>query len=173
MNHSKKRSALRWIKDVSIKSLVILLVVSGGFYAYAQIAWPSSDPNPVTGVVGTFVGASSQVYGAPLNYVNANDYCETDADPNINGSHICTVNEMINSYNHSNVNSPILTYAATNTLWVNAGSSATNLNANDCGGWTEVSSSIANPQFGMVWNFNSDESYLVTCRANKAFACCK
>ncbi|QQR83438.1 hypothetical protein IPJ72_06655 [Candidatus Peregrinibacteria bacterium] len=168
MKHTKKHPILQWIKDVSLKALGILLVVGGGFYAYAQIAWPASDPNPVTGVVGTFVGESSQTYSSAKDYPTVNDYCNLSGDPNMAGSHICTPMEMINSYNHANVNSPINTYATSNTLWVNGGGQA-----NDCGGWTQTTSTPTQPQYGTVWNFNTDESNLLTCRTGKAFACCK
>lgn len=181
----KKKTATKmalWIKDAGLKSLVILLLVTAGFYTYAQITWPAADPNDVSGIVGKFVGDSIDTgrsgnqgtFEAPLFYEGANDFCSTNSNSNIAGSHVCTPDEMINSYNHGQAGvSPIFTYTDSATLWINNGPPAFTANANDCKGWVETSSPTSNPNYGTVWNFSSKAGGLLPCRTGKAWACCK
>ena len=171
----KIKNIINWLKDAVLKSLVILLVVAAGYYAYAQITWPADNPNPVSGVVGMFVGESDGVFDASVNsYDDANALCSNHTDVNIAGSHVCTPAEMTNSYNHGTVGvSPIYLYNTSATLWVNSGPPGYTANANDCKGWTKTDSPADNPNFGTVWNFDGKYGGLLHCRDDKKFACCK
>lgn len=174
-----KNKFLNLIKDSALKSIVILLVVIVGFYAYASINWPS-DPNPVSGVVGMFVGSTETVFSTPSDYKTVNGWCETGTiitpDGNVDGigAHVCTPDEMINSYNHGNDNSVIKTfYTAHNDipfLWINSGPPAYAFNANDCEGWTNNTSKDS----GTAWDMEFHSGFLQDCNENTTqFACCK
>lgn len=183
--------SVHWLKDAALKALVVLLLVTAGFYTYAAINWPAADPNDVSGIVGKFVGDSVDTsrsgnlgtFEAAIDYAQANDYCSTNTDSNITGSHVCTPDEMINSYNHGAPGvSPIFTYCPggaacpagnSATLWINNGPPAFTANANDCKGWLETSSPASNPNYGTVWNFQTSSGGLLPCRTSKAYACCR
>jgi hypothetical protein len=170
-------SAFEWIKDVGLKALVILLVAIGGYYAYAQITTPSNDPNPVDGVVGKFVGQSTAVFAGGVGktgYEYANSLC-SGAAGDLANSHVCTPDEIINSYNHGTTGvSPIFKYydgtVATQVLWINNGPPAFRANANDCAGWTDPTSA----SFGTAWDFKFKNGFLRACSESSIrFACCK
>lgn len=180
-------NALEWFKDVGLKVFAVLALLAGGFYVYA-ISWPVAQPNATSGVVGTFVGESE--YTAPSNgtfnaasdYLGVNKFCSQEglASPNLTlaGSHICTPDEMMNSYNHGTVDvSPVYTYSASKMLWINNGPPGYTANANDCNGWksTTVGTDPESPNFGAVWNFTSTAKAggLTPCKIGKKFACCK
>jgi hypothetical protein len=166
-----------WIKDAGLKSAVFFLILAGGIYAYAQISWPAANPNPVTGVVGMFVGATTQTYDAPADYSTVNNLCANNVtDPNLAGSHVCTPDEMMNSYNHGTSQALVNTFFASTgkaTLWINSGPPGFAANANDCKGWTKIDSPSANRNFGRVWNFQDKYGNLLDCTTGKSFACCK
>lgn len=169
-------NALSWLKDAGLKALVILLVVTAGFYTYAQITWPGSDPNPTTGVVGMFVGASENPFGPGMDYDQVNNECSNHStDIDIQGSHVCTPDEMINSYNHGVVGtSPIYTYTDTPNLWINNGPPGFTASANDCKGWSVTERGAdADPNFGAMWIFSKKAGGLTPCQTGKKFACCK
>lgn len=174
---------LNWIKDAWLKAIVVLLIVAGGFYAYAAITWPSDEPNPTTGVVGMFVGESSTAYIAAGSYDKVNAFCASittyDNKP-VTGSHVCTQDEMINSYNHGNkAFSAIFKYYNPPTqpnafLWINSGPPGYTSNANDCKGWATIKSPLANQNFGRVWNFADQYGSLLPCdNTGFKFACCQ
>lgn len=173
---------MHWLKDAGLKALVVLLLVTAGFYTYAQITWPAADPNDVSGIVGKFVGDSIDksrsgnlgTFEASSSYQDANDFCSTNTDQDVAGSHVCTPDEMINSYNHgvSGI-SPIFTYTDSTTLWINNGPPAFTANANDCKGWVETTSPLENPNYGTIWNFSTKAGGLLPCRTGKAYACCR
>lgn len=172
------KNVLNWFKDAGLKALVILLVVATGFYAYAQITWPGSDPNPTTGVVGMFVGASETAFTTAIDYDQANQKCANHStDVSIRGSHVCTPDEMINSYNHGVVDeSPIYTHDSTAipNLWINNGPPGFTASANDCKGWTVISrGNNDDPNFGAMWIFSKKAGGLTPCQPDKKFACCK
>lgn len=181
----KKKSSIKkvlfWLKDAGLKALVILLIVAAGFYAYAAINWPVGEPNPTTGVVGMFVGATENTFDDSQGYNLVNAWCATgnvetpEGTVNNLGAHICTPDEMVNSYNHGTLGvSPIFTYSDSNTLWINSGPPGFMVNANDCVGWTTASAGPDNnPNMGAVWNFVSDKGNLLKCQPGKQFACCK
>jgi hypothetical protein len=158
-----------WLKDAGLKALVILLVVTAGFYAYAQIVWPGTEPNPVSGVVGMFVGESAAPFDGDKvrNYETATKACRVAHE----GSHVCTPDEMINTYNHN----LSLFSGVSDKLWINSGPPAyTETLSNDCSGWQVNTSNF----YGAVWNFDGapfvpNSAYIQPCSANYRFACCK
>lgn len=176
MKNKSTRKIANWFKDVGLKSFAILLLVAAGFYTYAQVAFPTDSPNPVSGVVGQFVGESTNPYTGSAGYATANKLCADSPDPNINGSHICTPDEMENSYNHGTPASPITSYTnpPSNTLWINGGPPGFTANANDCQGWIETTNPIDNPNYGVVWDFALERGEVRPCDIPaKKFACCK
>ena len=166
--------SMHWLKDAGLKALVVLLLVMAGFYTYAQITWPAADPNDVSGIVGKFVGESDGGFNAIMDYETANSKCSASTDINVVGSHVCTPDEMLNSYNHGVPGvSPVYTYVTEDLLWVNVGPPGYLANANDCQGWTRTSTSSADPNYGAVWEFASKAGFLTGCRNDMKFACCK
>lgn len=162
MRKKKKLSnILKWLKDVWLKAIAVFLIVGAGFYAYAAVTWPTSDPNPTTGVVGIFMGKSTVVYTSPLGYTKANSKCPTN-------QHICTAMEMQNSYNHVDSGSLIPGYSG--SLWINNGPPGyIKYITNDCDGWKTNKSTI----FGSVWDFDNGASYVTPCNKTRYFACCQ
>ena len=163
--NKKIKNILIWLKDVWLKTLAVFLFLGLGFYAYAAVSWPTSDPNPTTGVVGVFVGKSSSAYSASVGYQSANQYCSNA----FTKSHICTAMEIQNSYNHVAPGSAIMSYNGA-PLWVNNGPPGyVKYVTNDCSGWKSKVSTI----FGSVWDFSQDASYVTPCNKTRYFACCK
>ena len=176
--NKKINNILNWIKDAWLKAALILLIVTGGFYTYAQISWPADEPNPTTGVVGMFIGQSSKAFGdsgVGTGYANVNDLCSKNTAPDFYGSHICSSMEMMNSYNHAVASSIINTYNTTPTLWINNGPPGYTSNSNDCVGWTKTDkgTDTQNPNYGAVWNFAAKAGGLSPCSTGRRFACCK
>ena len=174
--------ALEWTTDVGLKAFAVLALVVGGIYVYAEVVWPTTAPNATTGVVGMFVGESKNPFNTVDTYYDGvNDYCsEYPENPDVDGSHVCTPDEMINSYNHANTNSPIITYypgtaGSSAMLWINNGPPGYTANSNDCNGWTTptIGTDSQNPNYGAVWNFRTKAGGLVPCKTGKKFACCK
>lgn len=159
---------LHWLKDAGFKAIVVLLIVAFGFYAYAQIDWPAEGPNPVSGVVGMFVGETADSFGISINgYDQANNLCRNVYE----GSHICTPAEMTNSYNNMNTESPIDDYGGPAYLWINSSAPGNVFPAiNDCKGWTDNG---LTPYYGTVWNFSLKAAAIQPCAAQLQFACCK
>lgn len=177
-NAKKSKSFLKWIGDAWLKSALILLIVTGGFYAYAQINWPADIPNPVTGVVGMFIGQSSKGFGdsgVGTGYSNINQLCSGSTAPNFDGSHVCSSMEMMNSYNHGNAQAIINSYSTSPTLWINNGPPGYVANSNDCLGWTvtDKGTDPQNPNYGTMWVFASKAGGLAPCSVGRKFACCK
>jgi len=175
MKKVKKITVLNWLKDVGLKSFAILVLVVAGFTAYAQINFPADAPNDVSGVVGMFVGESDGPFDNSVNsYYDANILCrDHSTDSDIAGSHICTPDEIINSYNHGELGvSPVFAQAV--ALWVNNGPPAFTANANDCGGWGQHDGGPdGNKNFGTQWNFDGKRGLLKRCEIGAKFACCK
>jgi len=184
----KKKQSLSstfvWLKDVGFKAFAVLALVAGGFYVLAvDIAYPPTAPNPTTGVVGTFVGESSKAFAdvaSPARgYADVNGLCLsiTDSDGNtVTGAHVCTSDEVVNSNNHGTVGvSPIFNYykgtIATQILWVNNGPPGYTANANDCAGWSDITTS----SYGTAWDFRFKKGFLRSCGepSKIKFACCK
>lgn len=157
---------LSWVKDAGLKAFAVLLIVAFGFYAYAQISWPAADPNPVSGVVGMYVGKTAGTTDGNVGgYDTANDLCESA----FSGSHICSTAEMVNSYNHMNVQSPI--NGETGIVWINSAAPGNISPAiNDCKGWANNG---LTPYYGTVWNFGIKVAAIQPCAVQLQFACCK
>jgi len=173
---------LRFVSDAGLKAFLILALLVGGFYAYAQITWPTQAPNAVSGIVGMFVGESKSAFTVASSYADVNKYCNPDdgsgiKDPDnqtVLGAHVCTQDEMINSYNHGTKDvSAIYKYQASKTLWINSGAPGYTANSNDCKGWSSITSPSGNRAFGRVWNFDDNYGGLLDCKTGKKFACCK
>lgn len=168
----KNRSRLyRWFLEVIPKGIAVFAVAAGAFYVYAQqtVNYPPQPYTP-TGVVGQFVGVSERTYGGAgvsvSGYRDATTECSnTD---NLEGSHVCTSMEIINSYNVNNS----LVLAQAGSAWINNGPPAHDATlSNDCGGWQ----SQAATQFGSLWWFGSDDrGLLMSCNQTLyPFACCR
>jgi len=185
----KKKKAfsnvLEWLKDAGLKVFAVLALLAGGFYVIAaDITWPASQPNATSGVVGTFVGESSDTYNKTVagaitvtvtGYDQANALCSGGAG-DVANSHVCTPDEMANSYNHGTVGvSPIFTYNTSKMLWINSGPPGYTANSNDCNGWKSINAGTdpESTNYGAVWNFSTRAGGLTPCKADKKFACCK
>lgn len=172
--------ALKWLQDAGLKAFIILLLVAGGYYAYAEFVWPAGAPTPVTGVVGLFVGASSQTFGAvpaDKGYEKVNAYCASVTTPDnktVTGAHICTPDEMANSYNHITATSGVK-LKTTGLLWISNGPPGYIASSNDCGGWsfTSQGSDKNYPNYGSVWDFAKQYGFITICDTGVKFACCK
>ena len=163
-NHSKK--IFRWLFDASLKAMVIFGLGLGAFYVYGQITFPGVAPYTVTGVVGQFVGLTTRNYGAGITgYSGANNECRTGTR-GLEGSHICTAMEIINSYNAGNA----AVAAQAGNAWFNNGPPAHDATlVNDCNGWT---STVA-PNYGSQWRFGDKKGLIMLCNEAMSFACCK
>lgn len=123
--------------------------------------------NNVVSGIGEYVGVSNTaVNGSRGGYEAANDACANkDFGGDVGtGSHICSPQEIINTYNNGG------TLPGSGTYWVNNGNPAYISNVvNDCNGWSNPSSTI----FGYVWLFASDYGAVSPCNETYQFACCK
>lgn len=148
------------------QGLVIALVATGALYAYATVvSWPP-EPAAPTGLEAVFVGVSGSKYTAALaGYKAASDKCSDTTG--LTGSHICTADEIIHSYN--------LGLAAvlgqTGAAWINNGPPGYDKTlVNDCGGWKSKEAST----WGSVWRFSDKNAKIMTCNVSTiSFACCK
>ena len=111
-----------------------------------------------------FVGLTAFQYdGSRGGYKTANDLCIS----NYSGSHICTSDEIINSYV---VNATTLS-GVSGSAWINHGPPAyINYVANDCNGWADNSNGTI---FATLWNFTNKNFKVATCNLQRKFACCK
>lgn len=160
------KRVLKWFLDASLKAMVILGLGLGAFYVYGQITFPGVDPYTVTGVVGQFVGVTTETYdGTPAGYTAVNQLCSEGAGALL-GSHICTSMELINSYNVGNA----AIIAQAGNAWFNNGPPAHDATlVNDCNGWT----SVAATQYGSIWRFGEDRALIMLCNESLPFACCR
>ena len=169
---------LKWLGDAGLKSLVIFILFAAGLAAYAAITWPP-DVNSKTGVVGVFVGESKSAFSAGISYGATISLCDGITSPSgetIYGAHVCTPDEMVNSYNHANPQSAINTYTtAPKKLWINNGPPGYIASSNDCGGWSFASpgSDPDYPNYGTFWDFDKKYAFLTVCSTGMRFACCK
>lgn len=163
MKKTRVKNISKQFISASLRGLASFAVFGFALYAYA-VSYPATDPGPVTGVVGLFVGETPSTYtgNAAGDYETANGYCDA-LEP---GAHVCTPMEMINTYNHA----PALLSGETASFWINAGPPGyiSNLN-NDCNGWNSNSSTT----FGSVWNTTNDSSFVTSCDLSRAYACCR
>ena len=117
-----------------------------------------------------YAGQTSSTYdGNDLgSYSAANAACNTD----VPGSHLCTVNEILDTINYQDVNG-INVGAITGSVWITDGPPGYMANANDCKGWTAVSDA-----YGRFWDFddpstNDGMGWLTSCSQLIPLACCK
>lgn len=163
-----KKSRIKLVSNAlisaSLRGLAVFAVFGMSLYAYAAISYPT-QPGPVTGVVGLYVGKTVGTYnGNQGGYENVNALCAAvEAD-----SHVCTPMEIVNTYNHD----PSFTGTGS-SVWVNNGAPAYYASVvNDCQGWTTAAPLYGNSVFGSVWSVNGYGS-ITTCDFQRAFACCK
>ena len=151
------------LTSASIWALGFFAVFGVALYTYA-ITYPDTQPNPVSGVVGMFVGSSPVTYDGDAvgSYSKVNAICEEAYEY----SHICSPMEMVNTYNHN----PTILQGETESFWLNSGEpgNITNVN-NDCRGWTVQTRDV----FGTVWSTNKSQSLLAHCGLERKYACCK
>lgn len=86
------------------------------------------------------------------------------------GSHVCSAQEIINSYITAEI--PVRTRMgrAAGVAWIFNGPPAhLNTLVNDCSGWQVVS----NTRYGAVWNFDNDRGLIQQCDSDLKFACCR
>ena len=164
----KKHSVKNFSKTLisaSLWGLAVFAVFGVSLYAYA-VTYPASQPNPVSGVVGLYVGkTASPTSGNAGGYEAVNDACALGAG-DLEDSHICTPMEIVNTYNHN----PSAVSGATGVVWVNSGAPANTTPAiNDCQGWKDSSLSF----YGNVWSFDTDYSGILPCAVSLPIACCK
>jgi len=118
------------------------------------------------GINGQYVGSTTVSFkpnlsfGGATGYIAANKLC----DLNYPNSHICTVQEMIQSIRLVKVG-----VAWAGTSWAAGGNPGYTANANDCAGYT---TSDTTP-LGSFWNFDANKSSLTSCSGSKPLACCR
>ncbi|HTM67767.1 MAG TPA: hypothetical protein VL426_00570 [Candidatus Binatia bacterium] len=120
--------------------------------------------------------ASSFQPGAILSYIGADNKCNDIANgASFLGSHVCKVDEILESIQCGQAGDPIRTLGG-NNAWINGGPPGINTaNANDCIGWT----SAAPTSFGRVWVFDNTTGgfgTLTGCNIGSPglkIACCK
>jgi hypothetical protein len=162
---------LSWLLDVLPKGLAVFGIVAGAYYVYAaNINFPAVDPYPVTGLVGQFVGINQDGYytNTTGSYEKMNQGCSQgtywDFVGNVvydnTGAHICSVEEMIRSYN---VGVPMTTTDYASPVILNGGGGGATF-ANDCNGWTAHDAIYEGaPVYGTVWSFVTDSASVITC----------
>ncbi len=149
------------------KGIIIFAVFGLSIYAYAAVDFPTSDPEPVTGVVGQFVGLSSASFDGSIGgYGDANELCPA-------GSHICIAEEITRSYVNGNL---ALADAVDNPgstrseyfVWINSGAPGYEANVNDCKGWISNSPN----SYGSIWNIKGNFFAINACDNSYRAACC-
>ncbi len=115
-----------------------------------------------------FVGVTKNGYNGALQPLQATGYnvakmlCNADYP----GSHVCSANEIINSYEYS----PQKMLNLNSFAWINNGPPGYDtVAANDCIGWTS-----SDPEYyGSFWDFESRSSFVTICKSQLPMACCK
>lgn len=164
----KKTKIIKAILAPIGKGILTFAVFGFAMYVYAAVVdFPDTSPTPVSGVVGMFVDVStSSTNGAVSGYNNANEtYCDIEGDAVLDGAHICTAMEIINTYNNNPSALP-----STGSAWINNGPPGYDqTQANDCMGWGSLDGEV----FGSIWKFDTDDSSISPCSLPYQFACCK
>jgi hypothetical protein len=120
----------------------------------------------------TFVGLTASVWPGNIgSYYAADNKCGIDYP----GSHVCKVDEMLESIQCSVAGDPIRTTGGS-VAWINGGPPGDpSRNANDCIGWT----SNASTSYGRVWVFDNTtggRGTLTGCNVGGGglkYACCR
>jgi len=161
MKKRSKQSLSKSLVSASLWGLAVFAVFGAALYTYA-VTYPPSQPNPVSGVVGIYVGKTAAHNGSVSGYNAANALC----DAAYTDSHICTPMEIVNTYNHY----PATATGESGVVWVNSGAPANTTPAiNDCQGWNDSSLAF----YGNVWSFDTDYSGILPCMVSLPIACCK
>jgi hypothetical protein len=117
-----------------------------------------------------FLGSTSSYNGSRGGYATANNLCKNSSIGGRMGSHICTSQDIINSY----AQGVLPGTTATGMLWVNNGAPGYIKSlSNDCGGWN--TSYVAT--YGSAININrsgltANSFYSQPCSTSYSFACC-
>ena len=120
---------------------------------------------------GFVVGVTSNAITPDLNfggfagYKAANFLC----DSNFGDSHLCTVDEVIDTIRTEDFSSLI-----GETAWVTEGAPGFTVEANDCGGYTSKTAT----SLGSFWNFidaedSGGKSSLTACSGERKLVCCR
>lgn len=166
MKKNRVKKFSKSLISASLSGLAVFAVFGAALYAYAAITYPGSQPNPVSGIVGLYVGHTVGTYDGSIgSYQAANDSCALGAGV-LQNSHICTPMEIVNTYNHN----AVAVTGETGVVWVNAGAPGNDVPAiNDCQGWQDSSVSF----YGNVWVFDAGYSGILPCMIDLPIACCK
>lgn len=171
MKRTTAKSFSRSLTNALLRGLAVFAVFGAAVYAYAAITYPAVQPNPVSGVVGLYVGKTAGTYdGAGAgSYENANNFCANGGGA-LTDSHVCTPMEMINTYNHN----PSELAGETDPLWLNSGAPAYYSSvSNDCLGWTTNGKFYGSPVYGSVWQSSGKYGMMTFCSVSLKYACCK
>jgi len=163
--------------------LGIFAVTGLAFYVFAAtVTFPATQPSPVTGVVGMFVGltsATTETFNAPSSYSTVNGWC----NGRYPGSHVCASMELINSYNHD---SQAIRAITSGFGLINSGAPGFTSFTNDCSGWSTIQEGasqgvigsyyVDNRNFATRWQFNGNNGSgsvaLCSALGTTPFACC-
>jgi len=122
----------------------------------------NGDPSNGESVFAGLTTASNY-NGDQGGYRNVTERCNVDYP----GSHVCTAQEMITSYNVNVV--PAL---PNKVAWINvAGPGNVNPAVNDCNGWRDKYDS--GDYYGTAWVFNVSAAGVAPCNATFSYACCR
>lgn len=168
MKKSRFKKTFKWLRNTIFQSIAVLLIVAGAVFVYAaQVTFPGTQPTPPTGIVGLFVGLSTDGYITSVNsYKTMKDRCASyvdyTTDSTVTGAtaHVCTPMEVLNSYNViANFEND-----ATGVGIMNSGPPGYTVFANDCNGWTvRDATHMGSPAFGTTWDFDGDAASLSRC----------
>lgn len=118
---------------------------------------------------GKYIGKTILKQGNIGSYAAAKTLCATTF-PTKPSPHVCTAQEIINSY-ELDTSGPLYTAPIpTESMWINNGPPAyiSDL-SNDCNGWTSASTTT---NYGSSWNFTKKYSLISHCDRSLAVACC-
>jgi len=115
--------------------------------AFTIAAWAGFTPSSYNGNRGGYAGADVLCNAA------------------FAGSHVCTVQQILYIISKDPGSLP----TSVTRAWVNGGPPGYTEQANDCVGWTSLSTG----SFGRYWKFDDDTGWLANCSNTYQFACCQ
>lgn len=162
MKKSHIKTLSKSFLSASTKGLIAFAVFGLSAFVYAAVTYPP-NPEPVSGIVGTVVGATATNHSGNLGgYEAMNTLCGA-VDPD---SHVCSPMEVVNTYNHD----PAALGVLSGVYWLNSGAPGnTQPTVNDCKGWTDNTLGV----YGNVWSTTNDHSGILPCAASLPVLCCK
>ena len=126
------------------------------------------DARATGGAIATFINYTSILTtgnisnGSLVGYAAGTAICDAE----ISGSHMCTMDEVLDAQNNNRYNN------FTATFRVSEGAPGFTAEAADCGGWkSDTTSSL-----GAIWvgdSISGGAGALVSCSASRAIGCCK